>query len=95
MNKILGASWQPKVAGIVSAFFSFVLFSPDLFTAVPWLVAIAKYGLFGGLVAFGVVVKAYNVTGGTALNDKMAPPSQVEAALKSSPATKTVPIIVK
>lgn len=58
--KTLLASWQPTVAAIITAFFGFVLFSPELFTGLPWLVAIAKYGAAGGLVALGLSAKQYN-----------------------------------
>jgi hypothetical protein len=66
--KSMLASWQPTAAAIITAFFGFVLFSPDLFAGVPWLIAVAKYGAAGGLVTLGLVVKQHNVTGGTVAN---------------------------
>lgn len=63
--KAMLTSWQPTVAAVVSAFFGFVLFSPELFEGAPWLIAIAKYGAAGGLIALGLSAKQYNVTGGT------------------------------
>jgi hypothetical protein len=63
--KSMFVSWQPTVAAIITAFFGFVLFSPELFADFPWLIAIAKYGAAGGLVALGLSAKQYNVTGGT------------------------------
>lgn len=58
-------SWQPTIAAIISAFFGFVLFSPELFGDLPWLIAIAKYGAAGGLIALGLTAKQYDTTGGS------------------------------
>lgn len=58
-------SWKTTVASIVSAAASFVLFSAfDGDIAWPhWVVKIALFASAGGLVAFGVTAKDYNVTG--------------------------------
>lgn len=58
-------SWQPTAMSVISAFFSFVLFSPELFTEYPGLIAFSKFGLAGGMVGLGLVVKQHNATGGT------------------------------
>jgi hypothetical protein len=47
-------SWHTTVAGIVTAAFGFVLFSPDLFEHWPWLIALAKYVTVGGLATMGI-----------------------------------------
>ncbi len=60
--KSMLANWQPTVAALVTAFFGFILFSPDLFQ--PWLVSLAKYAMAGGLVGLGMVSKQHNMTGG-------------------------------
>ena len=49
--------WKTTSLGLASAFFGFVLFSPELFSAMPWLVAIAKYALVGGLAGMGIVAQ--------------------------------------
>ena len=46
--------WKTTTAGIVSAFFGFVLFAPQHFTAIPVLADVAAYFLAGGLAALGV-----------------------------------------
>jgi len=58
-------NWKTTTASIVTAVFSFVIFSPDLFTGAPWLIQLAKFGAAGGLIAFGIFAKDNNVTGGT------------------------------
>jgi hypothetical protein len=50
-------NWRTTLAGIVTAGFGFVLFSPDLFSHWPWLVAVAKYSTVGGLAAMGFAGK--------------------------------------
>jgi len=47
--------YKTTLTAAVTAFFGFVLVEPELFDAVPWLAAVAKYAAAGGLVAFGVV----------------------------------------
>jgi len=63
--RLLINSWQPTVASIITAFFSFVLFSPDLFADYPWLIELSRFGAAGGLVALGISAKQYNKSGGT------------------------------
>ena len=52
-------NWRTSVAGIVTAFFGFVLFSPQTFAHWPWLVDVAKYATAGGLGAIGLLSKDY------------------------------------
>lgn len=56
-----GASWKTTAAGIVSALAAFVAFSPAYFP--PWAQDMAKFILAGGLAAFGIVSKDFNVSG--------------------------------
>lgn len=56
-------SWKSTVAGAFTAFFGFVLFSPENFIAYPWLIALSKYAFLGGLGALGIVTKDFNVSG--------------------------------
>lgn len=56
-------SWRTTVSSAVTAFFGFVLFSPQNFAAYPWLVDLAKYAFLGGLVGMGIFSKDFNVTG--------------------------------
>jgi hypothetical protein len=50
MNK----GWrQPVVIG-ATAFFGFVVFSPETFAYAPWLIALAKFAMAGGLAALGI-----------------------------------------
>lgn len=57
-------SWKSTVIGIATAFFAFVMFSPETFQAFPWLISLAKFALVGGLAGLGIVSKDYNVSGG-------------------------------
>ena len=57
-------SWKSTLAGIFTAFFAFVLFSPELFSQPQWLVPLAKFAVVGGLAGLGIVAKDYNATGG-------------------------------
>jgi hypothetical protein len=47
--------WKSTVAGLLTAFFGFVLFSPEHFQNMPWLIDLAKYGVVGGLASMGIV----------------------------------------
>ncbi len=67
-------SWRTTLIGAATAFFAFVLFSPETFVAFPWLVALSKFAVCGGLAGQGILSKDYNVTGR---------PMQVDAPAKS------------
>ena len=47
-------NYKTTITAAITAGFAFVLFAPELFTAVPWLVSVAKFGAAGGLLAFGI-----------------------------------------
>lgn len=57
-------SWKTTTAAGVTAFFLFVMFAPEHFQSVPWLISLAKFAAAGGLIAFGVLSKDHDVTGG-------------------------------
>jgi hypothetical protein len=46
---------KTTIVAVVTAFFAFVVFSPEHFKAVPWLVDLSKFAAVGGLAALGVV----------------------------------------
>ncbi len=54
-------SWRTTVSAVATAAFGFILFSPQYFHAVPWLVDIAKYATLGGMIAFGINSKDVQV----------------------------------
>lgn len=56
-------NWKTTVISLGTAFFAFVVFAPEQFTAVPWLVSLAKFAAAGGLAAFGLVAKDHDTTG--------------------------------
>lgn len=56
-------SWKSTATGLFTAFFAFVYFSPETFAAWPWLIALAKFAVIGGLAAQGVLSKDFNVSG--------------------------------
>ena len=59
-------SWKTTASAAASAAASFVLFSHILhmLTWPQWALAIAMFAQVGGLAAFGVSAKDFNVTGG-------------------------------
>ncbi len=63
-------NWKTTLFALITAVFGFVMFSPELFEAMPWLIAIAKYIAAGGLIGLGLSAKDKNVTGGTIDNGK-------------------------
>lgn len=56
----LWKNWKTSVTSVITASFGFVVFSPELFVHMPWLVAISKYAMVGGLAAMGVMSKDFN-----------------------------------
>lgn len=56
-------NWKSSGMGVLTALFAFVLFSPETFAAWPWLIALSKFAVVGGLAGIGIVSKDYNVTG--------------------------------
>jgi len=54
-------NWKTTASGIISALASFVLFSPQWFP--PAAIDISKFILAGGLIAFGLAAKDYNISG--------------------------------
>jgi hypothetical protein len=53
-------NWRTTVIGLATAMFGFVVFSPDIFAAWPWLIALAKYAMVGGLAGLGIVSRDAN-----------------------------------
>lgn len=47
-------NWKTTVSAVVTAFFGFIVFSPETFESLPWLISLAKFGAAGGMVAFGI-----------------------------------------
>jgi hypothetical protein len=58
-------SYKTTLIGAATAFFGFVLFSPEHFTQWPWLLDLSKYAFLGGLASLGVASKDFNVSGGS------------------------------
>lgn len=56
-------NWKTTVIGLFTAFFAFVVFSPDTFSGIPWLVNLSKFAAAGGLAALGIAAKDRDVTG--------------------------------
>lgn len=69
MTRWFGANWKTTVSGVLSAFFAFIVFDPELFKSLPWLVALSKFALTGGLAVLGMTAKDSNVTGGSKPNN--------------------------
>ena len=49
------SEWKTTVAGLVTAIFAFILFSPVYFE--PWMIDLAKFGMAGGLASMGILSK--------------------------------------
>jgi len=79
-------NWMTTVAGIVSAGGSFVLFGQQMNMMFPhWLVVLALFMNVGGLAAFGIVSKQFNVTGG-----EVGQPSTPEALAVANQAPSVI-----
>lgn len=50
-------NWKTTISGLVSAAAAFVEFSPATFTKWPWIVALAKWIMIGGLAGVGFTAK--------------------------------------
>ena len=58
-----------------TAFFGFVVFSPETFAHAPWLIALSKFAMAGGLAALGISAHAQSVANAVAIqkvDDKVA-----------------------
>ncbi len=76
-------SWRTTVSGAFTAFFAFVLFSPETFAAFPWLIALSKFATCGGILVFGIASKDFNVSG---VPRQVQPPTvTVQATEESKP----------
>lgn len=60
---MMRGSWKSTLAGSFTAFFMFVLFTPETFQQYPWLIALSKFAAIGGLAAMGIVGKDFDQTG--------------------------------
>ena len=87
MNFTLPPNWKTSLAGLISAAASFVLFAgqaPFNIQFPVWLTALSGFILAGGLLAFGVVAKDYNVTGG----------SVVQTGIPVAPVPAVAPLVM-
>jgi hypothetical protein len=59
-------NWKTTTAAALSATASFVLFSHvlEVIAWPAWVLALAMFAQVGGLAAFGITAKDFNVTGG-------------------------------
>ena len=48
-------NWKTTAAGVIASASAFVVFSPELFTHWPLVVALAKFAAAGGLATLGIV----------------------------------------
>ncbi len=46
-------NWKTTFFGVVTAFFGFIVFAPEHFQSMPWLIDLAKYAAAGGLLGLG------------------------------------------
>jgi hypothetical protein len=50
----LPANWQHSTVLIATCLFGFVVFSPETFHSFPWLIALSKFAMAGGLAKIGI-----------------------------------------
>lgn len=50
-------NWKTTISGLVSAAAAFVEFSPSTFAKWPWIAALAKWIMIGGLAGVGFTAK--------------------------------------
>jgi hypothetical protein len=48
---------KTTIFGLIAALAGFVSFSPDLFSRWPWMIAVAKYVMAGGMAGIGFAAK--------------------------------------
>lgn len=60
LHNHMTGSWKTTVIGSATAFFAFVLFSPETFIAFPWLIALSKFAVCGGLAGLGIAAADFN-----------------------------------
>ena len=51
---------KTTISGLVAAAAGFVTFSPDLFAKWPWIIAVSKYVMIGGLASMGLAAKDFS-----------------------------------
>ena len=54
-------SWRTTLSSLIAAGFAFILFSPQYFAHIPWLVDLAKFATIGGLISLGINSKDVQV----------------------------------
>ena len=60
-------NWKHSLALLATCFFGFVVFSPETFSAVPWLIALSKFAMAGGLAALGIAAHNQSVRNAAAI----------------------------
>jgi hypothetical protein len=51
---MVSGDWKHSATLIATCVFGFVVFSPETFVRVPWLIAVSKFAMLGGLSALGI-----------------------------------------
>lgn len=65
LKNSIAKNWKTTSASILTAFFLFVASNPNKFGGNDsWLVSVAQFAQYGGLMAFGITAKDYNKSGG-------------------------------
>ena len=99
---IVMKNWMPTVTAAISAAGSLVMFLQlGGFAEFPkWAMGVCLFAQAGGLAAFGVVTKQYNVTGGTnpqpsSLRTIQYRSDEHDEAQQALAAVQPVPVVVK
>lgn len=71
--------WRDNLLLAATALFGFVVFSPETFVHLPWLVALSKFAMAGGLISIGIASRQQS-TANAAVIQKVDEQSTANAA---------------
>jgi hypothetical protein len=63
----LPSNWKHSWTLIATCVFGFVVFSPETFSRLPWLISLSKFAMAGGLAALGIAAHTQSVANAAAI----------------------------
>jgi hypothetical protein len=64
---MISGDWKHSATLIATCVFGFVVFSPETFSRVPWLIALSKFAMAGGLAALGIAAHSQSIANAAAI----------------------------
>jgi hypothetical protein len=64
---MVSGDWKHSATLIATCLFGFVVFSPETFIKVPWLIALSKFAMAGGLAAMGIAAHTQSLANAAAI----------------------------